>query len=133
MDVTVIEYDGGIDEFPLLIQTVDNLVADGCRHLVVDLAPLPFINSAALGYLIKVSKTLQAVGGGFALARVQPAILNVIDLANLAPLFPSYPTVEAAVKSLGGDLHSPGGDPDSQAAGVKRRSLGGSSGRRERS
>jgi anti-anti-sigma factor len=110
MDVVVIEFDGGIDEFPLLIQTVDNLVADGCRHLVIDLEPLPFINSAALGYLIKVAKTLTACGGALALARVQPAILNVIDLANLTPMFPNHPTVEAAIASLGGDPHSQVGE-----------------------
>jgi anti-sigma B factor antagonist len=118
MDVIVIEFDGGIDGFPLLIQTVDNLVADGCRHLVIDLAPLPFINSAALGYLIKVAKTLEACGGALALARVQPAIENVIHLTNLTWMFPNHATVDDAVRALGGDPHDPA------RTGVQRKAVG---------
>ena len=52
MDVVVISFDGGIEDFPLLIQSVDGLIADGTRHLAIDLHTLPFINSAALGYLL---------------------------------------------------------------------------------
>ena len=35
--VVVIEFDGEIEDFPILIQTVDNLIASGTRHLVLDL------------------------------------------------------------------------------------------------
>ena len=53
MDVVVITFDGEIADFPVLVQSVDNLIADGTQHMVIDLHTLPFINSAALGYLVE--------------------------------------------------------------------------------
>jgi anti-sigma B factor antagonist len=107
MEITVIEFEGGIDEFPQLIQAIDNLVADGTRRLALDLHALPFINSAALGYLIKAAKTLESLGGEFALARIQPAIARILSMTNLESIFPAFDTVEEAVAYLGGDPEAP--------------------------
>src|SRR5688572_22228659 len=87
MDIAVVEYEGGIDEFPQLVQTVDNLISDGANRLVIDLATLPFINSSALGYFIRVLRTLEEKGGELTLARVQPAIRNILQITNLDDLF----------------------------------------------
>ena len=107
MEIVVIEFEGGIDDFPHLIQTIDNLIADGTRRLAVDLHTLPFINSAALGYLIRASKSMEEKGGEFALARVQPAIQRILSMTNLEDLFPAFETVEEAVAYLGGDPEAP--------------------------
>jgi anti-sigma B factor antagonist len=107
MDVVVITFDGGIEDFPMLIQSVDNLMADGTRHLVVDLHGLPFINSSALGYLIKAQKAMERQGGDLALARLQPAILQILEMTNLDAVFPAFETVDEAVSYMGGDVTSP--------------------------
>ena len=103
MDVVVISFDGEIADFPVLIQTVDNLIADGTRHLVIDLHTLPFINSAALGYLVKARANLERLEGEMALARVQPAIQNIMQMTGLDQVFPSFQDVEEAIDHLGGD------------------------------
>ncbi len=102
MDVVVISFDGEIADFPVLIQTVDNLIADGTRHLAIDLHTLPFINSAALGYLVKARANLERLEGEMALARVQPAIQNIMQMTGLDQVFPSFQDIEEAVAYLGG-------------------------------
>lgn len=106
MDVLVISFDGEISDFPVLIQSVDNLIADGTRHLAIDLHTLPFINSAALGYLVKARANLEKLEGEMALARVQPAIRNILEMTGLDVVFPSFDTIEEAVGYLGGDASS---------------------------
>lgn len=103
MDVVVITFDGEIADFPVLVQSVDNLIADGTRHLVIDLHTLPFINSAALGYLVKARANLERMDGEMALARVQPAIQNILEMTGLDAVFPTFQTTEEAVDHLGGD------------------------------
>ena len=121
MDIVVVEFEGGIDQFPRLIQTVDGLLADGERKLVIDLATLPFINSAALGYLVKTQQTLNDLKGRLALVRVQQAIRNILTVTHLMPLFSLFDSVDAAVKSLGGQL--PHATPPGALPQVKKKPL----------
>ncbi|MDJ0974578.1 MAG: STAS domain-containing protein [Planctomycetota bacterium] len=108
-DVVVITFDGGIEDFPALIQSVDNQIADGTRRMAVDLHALPFINSAALGYLIKAYKSMEEQGGELALCRLQPAITQILEMTNLDSVFPAFQTVDEAVSYLGGDPTAEGG------------------------
>jgi anti-anti-sigma factor len=107
MDIIVIEFSGDIDDFPSLVQTIDNRIRDGDTHLVVDLHSLPFINSAALGFLIRAQKNVEEEGGELALARVQPAITRILEMAHLDAILPAFKTVEEAVVYLGGDPSLP--------------------------
>ncbi len=103
MDVVVITFDGRIEDFPVLIQTVDGLIADGTRRLAIDLNALAFINSAALGYLIKAHKAMEDQGGEMALCRLQPAIHKILEMTQLDQVFPAFETVDEAIVYLGGD------------------------------
>jgi anti-sigma B factor antagonist len=103
MDVVVITFDGGIEDFPALIQTVDNQIADGTRRLAIDMGTLPFINSAALGYLIRAQKAMEENEGELALCQLQPALVQILEMTNLDTMFPAFSTVEEAISYLGGD------------------------------
>lgn len=106
MSIVVITFDGEIEDFPVLIQSIDNLVAGGTQRLVLDLETLPFINSAALGYLIKVQKSMKDLGGEVVLTRLRPAIRNILQMTQLDQLFPVFETNEEAVDYHGGaDVH----------------------------
>ena len=106
MSIVVITFDGEIEDFPLLIQSIDNLIASGTQRLVLDLETLPFINSAALGYLIKVQKVMKDLGGEVVLTRLRPAILNILQMTQLDRVFPAFETNEEAVDYHGGaDVH----------------------------
>jgi anti-sigma B factor antagonist len=106
VDIVVIEFSGSIDDFPALIQTIELRIADGDRRLVVDLHSLPFINSAALGYLLKARRAMEAEGGELVLARVQPAIVRILEMTHLDEILPAFHSVEEAVVYLGGDPHA---------------------------
>ena len=106
MDISVVEFEGGIDQFPRLIQTVDGLLADGERRIVIDLGTLPFINSAALGYLVKTQQFLNEHHGKLALVRVQQAIRNILTVTHLHSLVSLFDSVDAAVHAIGSH-HAP--------------------------
>ena len=40
MSIVVINFDGEIEDFPVLVQSIDNLVASGTRRMVLDLDSL---------------------------------------------------------------------------------------------
>jgi anti-anti-sigma factor len=103
MDVAIIEFDGEIEDFPLLIQSVDGLIESGMHNVVIDLEPLGFINSAALGYLVRTQKTLKREGGGLALCRVTPGVLNILNVTELDRMLPAFADENAAVAHLSGD------------------------------
>ncbi|MFM8385283.1 MAG: STAS domain-containing protein [Planctomycetia bacterium] len=100
MDIVIVELKGGIADFPLLIQAVDGLVADGHTRIVLDLGALPFMNSASLGYLIKTRAALVGRGGQLALARLQPVIRNILSVTRLESHFACHDSVDAAVQEL---------------------------------
>jgi len=103
MDVVIIDFDGEIEDFPILIQSVDGLIASGTRNLIIDLKPLGFINSAALGYLVSTQKTLERDGGKLALCRVTPGVMNILRLTALDEMFPVFDDEKDAVAHLSGD------------------------------
>ena len=103
MDVVVLRLESSIDDFPALVQDIDNQIANGTRRLVIDLGALPMINSAALGYLISARQKMEAEGGELALCDLQPAITRILEMTNLETVFPAFQTVGEAVAYLGGD------------------------------
>ncbi len=123
MDIVVVELKGGISDFPLLIQTVDGLLADGERRVVLDLGSLPFMNSSALGYLIKTRSVLLERGGQLGLARLQQAIRNILVVTNLESLFALYDSAEAAVTGLTQQAAAQGHAVPPAGPTVKRREV----------
>jgi anti-anti-sigma factor len=69
-DVVILKFTGEFDAFnlPTFSQKIDAMIEAGDRQLVLDLHALKFINSAALGYLIKTSKRVREMKGEMVLA-----------------------------------------------------------------
>ena len=91
MEVTLLTFDGPIDEFPALIQTADTLVADGVRRLGIDLPERQKNEySASLNISIPVTDThrLKIYGERFyRLINEIPAVLliGIVLLVVLKP------------------------------------------------
>ena len=83
-------------------ETLKQLVDAGAIHLIVDLAEVPFIDSAGLATLVSTLKLVRRVGGSVLLAGVQPQARTVFSLTMLDQVFSIHPTVEAALASLAG-------------------------------
>ena len=113
VNVVILKFTGEFDTFnlPGFSERIDRMIALGDTKMVLDLHLLKFINSAALGYLIKARKNVEDEGGELALARVQPAITRILEMAHLDEVLPSFQTVEEAIVYLGGDPDLPDEGP----------------------
>ena len=65
VSVVVLKFTGEFDTFnlPAFSERIDRIISLGDTRLVLDLHLLTFINSAALGYMIKTHKGVAAKGG----------------------------------------------------------------------
>ena len=82
---------------PPLKTRIDDLVAAGKTHLVVDLHAVDFIDSSGLGALIGGLKAARQQGGDLRVAAVGEQALAVLKLTNLDRILSPYATVEEAL------------------------------------
>lgn len=82
---------------PALRARLIELVDEGVRHVVLDLATVPFLDSSALGVFVTGLKRLRIAGGTMRLAACQPPIRAVLRITSLDRVFFLYPSVEAAL------------------------------------
>lgn len=107
-DVVILKFTGEFDSFnlPAFSERIDRMIAQGDVLLVLDLHLLKFINSAALGYLIKTHKGVKAAGGDLVLARPSKFVKRTLVTLGLDGVFTIFDSVENAVRHLhqGGDV-----------------------------
>jgi anti-sigma B factor antagonist len=85
---------------PTVKETLTQFIERGNTHLIVDLAQVPFIDSAGLAALVSALKSTRRVGGNVLLSSVQPQARTVFSLTMLDQVFGIHPSIEAAVDSL---------------------------------
>lgn len=86
----------------------DNALNDEIRHalaagkvrLVIDLAGVDKIDSAALGTLLYARGELRRAGGGLALANLHPSHMEIFLVAKLETVFNIYACDQDAVNSF---------------------------------
>ncbi len=84
-------------EFDLLVKTL----CDGrMRKFAVNLEHLSYVDSTAIGSIIRAKKNLSAAGGELVLLNVPPKIKEVFDLVNLKDFISTYYSDERAVEHL---------------------------------
>ncbi len=99
-DVTVLEL---AEEFTystrkLLSGPVDGARQTGCRHLILDLQQVTFMDSAALGLLALTAQQFMTDQKQLSLVGPQGTVKQVLDLSNISQLIPIYATEEAATR-----------------------------------
>jgi len=85
----VVALDGEVDLYtsPQLREKVIELVDEGCRHVVVDLEKVEFIDSTGLGVLVACLNRLRGNGGDLSLVCTVPRILKVFEITGLLKVF----------------------------------------------
>jgi anti-sigma B factor antagonist len=121
---TVVRPEGGrldLEVAAAFRSRLQELIARGHRNLVIDLAEVSFLDSSGLGALISALKLLktskerrrgerrrlsrpssprrQKSRGDLRLAAAQPSVVSLLEVIRLDRVFPSYPSVDAAVRS----------------------------------
>ena len=99
---TILHLRGEFDTFYVsrLQKEVEDLVSAGVVHVVLNLRLVKFINSTALGAIIKASKTLAAENGKLVIARPSAFCRDIIEKVGLDRVVPIYDTDEAAGEAL---------------------------------
>lgn len=81
---------------PLLRAAIDDLVAAGSTHIVIDLSGTEFIDSSGLGALIGGLKVARLAGGDLRISGVTGSVRRVLKLTNLDRVLTAYASPEAA-------------------------------------
>jgi anti-anti-sigma factor len=123
-DIVLLKFTGELETFnlPDFSDRMDRMIAGGDRDYVLDLHLLTFINSAALGYLIRTARTVKEKGGEVVLARPSRFVRKTLVTLGLEQVFPVFETVEDGILHFkrGADvtrLNLEGGEQDEAIKG----------------
>ncbi len=94
----VLKVKGEIDlhTCPELRAVLQRLMDEGKRHIILQLADVPYVDSAALGVLVDTQRRLREKGGGIYLAQVTAFVLRAFEITRLIRIFKTFPSVEDA-------------------------------------
>ncbi len=81
---------------PSLKWALSDIVDAGALQIVVDLSPVTFIDSTALGVLVGVQRSLGA-GARLAIVGAGEDVLNIFELSGLDLTFDMFPTLDEAL------------------------------------
>ncbi|MCB9887095.1 MAG: STAS domain-containing protein [Planctomycetes bacterium] len=101
-DYAVLTLKGEFDTFycPALMEEVEGLVERGINHLILDMRLVKFINSTALGAVIKAFKRCRAEGGELVVAQPSPFVRDVISKVGIDKLITLYDSEQDATKAI---------------------------------
>jgi anti-anti-sigma factor len=111
---SILHLRGEFDTFycALLQKEVDGLIASGANRVALNLRLVRFINSTALGAIIKASKILAANGGKMVVSRPSVFCKDIMEKVGLDRVVPMFDSDEAAGAALtaekGGSLKAKG-------------------------
>lgn len=107
-DYCVLTLKGEFDTFyvPSLQEEVDGLLEDGIAHIVLNLRLVKFINSTALGAIIKSHKLCRAASGDLVIAQPSAFVRDIVGKVGIDQLVPVFDDEEAAVKHLIKELNA---------------------------
>lgn len=111
-DYAILHLRGEFDTYYVrsLQEEIDALLQAGVAHAVLNLRLVKFINSTALGAIIKASKALSAEGGKLVIARPSSFCKDVMEKVGLDRVVPIFGTDEEAAAALRAERSEPAGD-----------------------
>ena len=102
-DVVVLDLKGKItlgegDE--LLKDKVNSLVNQGHKKIVLNLADVPYIDSAGLGEVVRTYTTVSRQGGSLKLLNLTKRITDLLSITKLLTIFDTFDNEAEALKSF---------------------------------
>jgi anti-anti-sigma factor len=100
--VACLTFTGDFDAFAAnpFLEQVETIVQSGTVNLVVNLRLVLFINSTAVGSLIKARKRLRGLGGDLVFSEPSARVKETFDLLGIGQLIRSFPNDEEAARAL---------------------------------
>jgi anti-sigma B factor antagonist len=103
-DVVILDLSGKLntgDADQLLKETVDQLLGENVKHIVINLAELVYADSGGSGELFRSSSRLSRAGGRIVVAGVTQKLTDLLLITKILTVFEPFETVEDAVASFG--------------------------------
>jgi anti-sigma B factor antagonist len=102
-DVVMLDLKGKItlgegDE--LLKDKVNSLVNQGHKKIVLNLADVPYIDSAGLGEVVRTYTTVSRQGGSLKLLNLTKRITDLLSITKLLTVFETFDSENEAVRSF---------------------------------
>jgi len=102
-DVTVLDMKGRVtlgegDE--LLKDKINSLMNQGHRKIVLNLADVPYIDSAGLGEIVRTYTTVSRQGGSLKLLNLTKRITDLLSITKLLTVFETFDSEDEAVRSF---------------------------------
>ena len=82
------------------LEAVREAREDGRNILVLNMRKVKFLNSTAIGAILRARKECKAAGGGLAIARPSAFVRETFDKLGLATIVPQFEEEEAAAEAL---------------------------------
>ena len=102
-DVMVLDVKGKVtlgegDE--MLKDKVNSLVNQGHKKIVLNLAEVPYIDSAGLGEIVRTYTTVSRQGGSLKLLNLTKRITDLLSITKLLTVFETYDSETEAIRSF---------------------------------
>ena len=102
-DVVVLDLKGKVtlgqgDE--LLKDKVNSLVNQGHRKILLNLADVPYVDSAGLGEIVRTYTTVSRQGGSMKLLNLTKRITDLLSITKLLTVFETFDTEKEAIASF---------------------------------
>ena len=102
-DVVVLDLKGKVtlgagDE--LLKDKVNSVVNQGHRKVVLNLAEVPYIDSAGLGEIVRTYTTVSRQGGSLKLMSLTKRITDLLTITKLVNVFETFDSEQDAIRSF---------------------------------
>lgn len=102
-DVLVLDVKGRItlgegDE--LLKDKVNSLLNQGQKKIILNLAEVPYIDSAGLGKIVRTYTTVSRQGGNLKLLSLTKRIVDLLSITKLLTVFETFDSENEAVQSF---------------------------------
>jgi anti-sigma B factor antagonist len=84
----------------LLKDKVNSLLNQGQKKIVLNLAEVPYIDSAGLGEIVRTYTTVSRQGGSLKLLNLTKRIADLLSITKLLTVFESFDAEADAVRSF---------------------------------
>jgi anti-sigma B factor antagonist len=102
-DVSILDLQGKIligEGDDVLRDAVSKLVDSGKTKILLNLADVPYVDSAGLGEIVRCYTTVSRKGGRLKLINLTNKIRDLLSITKLLTVFETYESEEQGVKSF---------------------------------
>lgn len=102
-EVTILDLKGKItlgDGDEVLKDKINSLVLQNRRRILLNLADVPYIDSAGLGEVVRTYTTVSRQGGQLKLVNLTKRITDLLSITKLLTVFETFDSEAEALKSF---------------------------------